>query len=196
MYSSTEHKALYRPRRTPCQSRYLSLSRQHAVTPPIPRLGIGVPLDITFPSAHHSPNTVNRNANEFVIGTVRLNSATKRTSTEPNSIHPCTPPSPVLPSPKSDHSLPLLLPLHSQPFHGTKKERKITHQPSQSAKRTTRSPSNSQPAAPRTPGSAANPQPSTPPSGPSTSAIRLSYPCRCARARRGGEDGSGARRAG
>jgi hypothetical protein len=36
---------------------------------------IGVePFDITFPSAHHSPSTVNKNAREFVIGTVRLSS--------------------------------------------------------------------------------------------------------------------------
>jgi hypothetical protein len=33
------------------------------------------PLLITFFSAHHSPSTVNRNARELVIGTVRLNSA-------------------------------------------------------------------------------------------------------------------------
>ena len=32
------------------------------------------PLDMTFPSAHHSPRTVNRKANELVMGTVRLNS--------------------------------------------------------------------------------------------------------------------------
>lgn len=37
-----------------------------------------VPLDMTLPSAHHSPNTVNRNANEFVMGTVRLNSASEK----------------------------------------------------------------------------------------------------------------------
>jgi len=29
---------------------------------------------MTLPSAHHSPSTVNKKANEFVIGTVRLNS--------------------------------------------------------------------------------------------------------------------------
>ena len=39
-----------------------------------------VPLDITFPSAHHSPKTVNKNAREFVIGTVRLNSTPKAVS--------------------------------------------------------------------------------------------------------------------
>jgi hypothetical protein len=33
-----------------------------------------VPLLMTFFSAHHSPNTVNKNASEFVIGTVRLSS--------------------------------------------------------------------------------------------------------------------------
>jgi hypothetical protein len=33
-----------------------------------------IPLEITFPSAHHSPKTVNRKASEFVIGTVSDNS--------------------------------------------------------------------------------------------------------------------------
>lgn len=32
------------------------------------------PRDITFPSAHHSPSTVNKNAKLFVMGTVKLNS--------------------------------------------------------------------------------------------------------------------------
>jgi len=35
---------------------------------------IGLPLLMTFLSTHQSPNTVKRNANEFVIGTVKLNS--------------------------------------------------------------------------------------------------------------------------
>lgn len=33
-----------------------------------------IPREITLPSAHHSPKTVNKKASEFVIGTVRLNS--------------------------------------------------------------------------------------------------------------------------
>jgi hypothetical protein len=33
-----------------------------------------LPLLITFLSTHQSPNTVNRNANELVIGTVKLSS--------------------------------------------------------------------------------------------------------------------------
>lgn len=37
-----------------------------------------LPLEITFPSAHHSPNTVNKNAKEFVMGTVKLNSVPKK----------------------------------------------------------------------------------------------------------------------
>jgi hypothetical protein len=41
----------------------------------IPALIYDLPLLITFFSAHHSPKTVNRNASEFVIGTVRLSSA-------------------------------------------------------------------------------------------------------------------------
>jgi hypothetical protein len=35
---------------------------------------IGSPLPMTFLSTHQSPNTVKRNAKEFVIGTVKLNS--------------------------------------------------------------------------------------------------------------------------
>ena len=34
-----------------------------------------IPLDITLPSAHHSPSTVNKEASEFVIGTVNESSA-------------------------------------------------------------------------------------------------------------------------
>ena len=34
-----------------------------------------VPLEMTFPSVYHSPNTVNKNAKLFVIGTVKLNSS-------------------------------------------------------------------------------------------------------------------------
>jgi hypothetical protein len=34
-----------------------------------------IPLDITLPSAHHSPSTVNKKASEFVIGTVNESSA-------------------------------------------------------------------------------------------------------------------------
>ena len=33
-----------------------------------------LPLEITLLSTHQSPNTVNKNANELVIGTVRLSS--------------------------------------------------------------------------------------------------------------------------
>jgi hypothetical protein len=45
-----------------------------------------LPLEITFPSVHHSPKTVNRNASEFVMGTVRLNSGVP---TQPRRIHQC-----------------------------------------------------------------------------------------------------------
>ncbi len=47
-----------------------------------------LPLEITFPSVHHSPKTVNRNASEFVMGTVRLNSAIP---TQPRRIHHVSP---------------------------------------------------------------------------------------------------------
>jgi hypothetical protein len=36
---------------------------------------IGVPLLMTFFSAHHSPSTVNKKASELVMGTVKLSSA-------------------------------------------------------------------------------------------------------------------------
>lgn len=38
---------------------------------------------MTFFSAHHSPSTVNMNASEFVIGTVRLSSAASQSSIAP-----------------------------------------------------------------------------------------------------------------
>lgn len=65
------------------------------------------PFDITFPSAHHSPSTVNKNASEFVIGTVRLN------STNPNvsCIQPQGPllegNLPACPISKKNHTLPV-----------------------------------------------------------------------------------------
>lgn len=48
-----------------------------------------LPFVITFFSAHHSPNTVNKKANEFVIGTVRLNST--RAVSNHFSSHPFRP---------------------------------------------------------------------------------------------------------
>lgn len=142
-----------------------------------------IPLDITFPSAHHSPNTVNRNAKEFVIGTVRLNSVS---SEEPISIGspaanqpfisnfsfpiPYSPPHPQRNKNPTQHQKPTnqTNKQTDQEKKERKKERKTTHPPSQSAKRTTRSPSNSPPTAPRTPAPSTGPRPSTPPSAPST----------------------------
>jgi hypothetical protein len=40
-----------------------------------------IPLEITFPSAHHSPSTVNKKASEFVMGTVNESSAAQLAST-------------------------------------------------------------------------------------------------------------------
>lgn len=46
---------------------------------PIPASTNAIPIQVsllmTFFSAHHSPSTVNKNASELVMGTVRLNSA-------------------------------------------------------------------------------------------------------------------------
>ena len=50
------------------------LTTQRAMPPHTKLIPIHVSLVINFPSATYSPSTVNRNANEFVIGTVRLNS--------------------------------------------------------------------------------------------------------------------------
>ena len=44
---------------------------------------IGLPLLMTFLSTHQSPNTVKRNANEFVIGTVKLNSIVHKSDKYP-----------------------------------------------------------------------------------------------------------------
>lgn len=57
----------------PCLSRYLSHVSLCAV--PVGPAGVNIPLLITFLSTHHSPSTVNMNASEFVMGTVKLNSA-------------------------------------------------------------------------------------------------------------------------
>jgi len=61
--------------------------------PPSTRLmPIQVSRDITFPSAHHSPSTVNKKASEFVIGTVSESSAglsvsQKETAEQLNATH-------------------------------------------------------------------------------------------------------------
>ncbi len=63
---------------------------QHSHASPLPNLAKNgeknIPLPITFLSTYHSPKTVNKKANEFVIGTVRLKSAfptTKKNHTLP-----------------------------------------------------------------------------------------------------------------
>lgn len=56
---------------TLCLSMYLSVSAYASSNEQCGNL----PLAMTFPSAHHSPKTVNKNASELVIGTVRLNYA-------------------------------------------------------------------------------------------------------------------------
>ena len=38
------------------------------------KIMVNIPLEMTLPSAHHSPNTVNRKASEFVTGIVKLSS--------------------------------------------------------------------------------------------------------------------------
>jgi hypothetical protein len=53
---------------------YDLLCTHNAMPPSTNAMPIQVSLLITFFSAHHSPSTVNKNASEFVIGTVRLNS--------------------------------------------------------------------------------------------------------------------------
>jgi hypothetical protein len=55
----------------PCLSTYLSFVSSILIFP----VWVNSPLLITLPSAHHSPSTVNIKASEFVMGTVRLNSA-------------------------------------------------------------------------------------------------------------------------
>lgn len=47
----------------------------NAIPPKTKPIPIQVSREMTLPSAHHSPNTVNRKASEFVMGTVRLSSA-------------------------------------------------------------------------------------------------------------------------
>lgn len=52
----------------------VSKSDQPSIPSTLDPRGDLIPREITLPSAHHSPKTVNKKASEFVIGTVRLNS--------------------------------------------------------------------------------------------------------------------------
>jgi len=71
-----------------------------------------LPFVIVFFSAHHSPNTVNKNAREFVIGTVRLSSII---SISQHLSFFLSPPkgkqqnSPACPINKKNHTLPVTL---------------------------------------------------------------------------------------
>jgi hypothetical protein len=71
-------RAQYQLGRAPCQSMCLWRVRTQLTIIKIYCVAF-LPRDITFPSAHHSPTTVNRNASELVMGTVRLNSINIRT---------------------------------------------------------------------------------------------------------------------
>ena len=71
---------------------------------------------MTFPSAHHSPRTVNKNAKELVIGTIRLNSTRKSAYSvspflfpNPDSTMPRNQNSPAFPINKKNHTLPVKL---------------------------------------------------------------------------------------
>ena len=78
MYSLTAHKGLCLLGQIPFQPRYLTISqyRLRGLTVKWRQSGGGKPRDMTLPSTHHSPKTVNRNAKEFTMGTMRLSSAT------------------------------------------------------------------------------------------------------------------------
>jgi hypothetical protein len=65
-----------------CLSRYLS-NHKRIVSNGL--VIMCIPRDITLPSAHHSPTTVNKKASELVIGTVKLNSAIRKLRTIPRS---------------------------------------------------------------------------------------------------------------
>jgi len=90
---------------------------------------IGLPLLMTFLSTHQSPNTVKRNANEFVIGTVKLNSIFH--SLGQYNILSCSFP-----------LLPILSPItnmQAKPQRRENENNNNTYQPSQSTRRTTHS---------------------------------------------------------
>src|SRR2546421_10441326 len=65
------------------------------------------PLEIGFPSIHHSPSTVNKNASEFVIGVVS-ESSTRAESAFPSPKNQETN-SPAFPTNKKNHRLPVML---------------------------------------------------------------------------------------
>ena len=72
-YSSIAHKGRSRPARKPSQPRYLFESMEVSHMNRSLEMGY-LPRDMTFPSAHHSPSTVNKKAKLFVMGTVKLSS--------------------------------------------------------------------------------------------------------------------------
>ena len=102
------HKAQSHIRTTPSQSRYLQRPVSIPLQPsPSQRT---IPLPITFFSTTHSPKTVNKNASEFVIGTVRLNSAIGRNISINTSLplyKNTNTNSPAFPTTKKNHTLPV-----------------------------------------------------------------------------------------
>lgn len=106
------------------------------------------PREITFPSAHHSPKTVNKNANEFVIGTVRLNSRISivrsaripqdhfHPSPRHHSLPPFIPLPPPLPPPLLPHPLAPPPPSHPIPLlpYQTDPTNPLTRLPNQQEK--------------------------------------------------------------
>ncbi|KAL8895992.1 MAG: hypothetical protein Q9192_003334 [Flavoplaca navasiana] len=90
---------------------------------------------MTFPSAHHSPNTVNKNANEFVIGTVKLNSMPPHLL---SALLPQNPLSirigkgnniPALPINKKNHTLPVKFTTSGTQYFGLRNKSNTIHIP-------------------------------------------------------------------
>lgn len=54
----------------------------HVVSSAQEQRRLNEPRDITLPSAYHSPRTVNKNAKELVMGTVKLSSTTRLASAD------------------------------------------------------------------------------------------------------------------
>lgn len=69
--------------------------------------GRNKPRLITLLSTHQSPTTVNKNANVFTIGTVKLSSVQHQPPPPPQSHHRKEENSPAFPINKKNHTLPV-----------------------------------------------------------------------------------------
>lgn len=131
MCSCFERRGLFLRVRAPCLSMFLHKSITNDI-----KKGGTLPLLMTFRSTYQSPKTVKRNANEFVMGTVKLNSAKKSASSQQPRL-PDSRRAPILASPSAASAAPSPNVSHNQSFQRKQlhtslpNQQKEPHAPSQ-----------------------------------------------------------------